>query len=240
MKNEELKQKIEDVIDNFLSQDKSFTAYDVTKLIRTEVGQADHISHREVRKEVHKQMLAELDKDYEKTKHTIQTKDGMFEVEVYHHFVCSAADYDPNEIPEPVMNAPDKEWFEKNLPNDNPEVGVGVGVGVPVPVPVAWQNAVENAVGKHQRDDRGRLLVNAHFIKHMNLKANDIVDIHKEVNTIVLSNPAIGNNLEKITSIQVDKHGYLYLSSKVLKEANINEPKLLVKTSGFSVLVQKG
>lgn len=221
MNPEELAVSVEDVVDSLVAQETMFTAFDVTKLLRAKFGKDVNISHNQVRNAVHKLMEAQLDEDYEKSNHTFMVGTEQFSAQVYHPYMAEVKDYNPAavELPEPAAAA-----------------------AVVVQANVAQNNDAPAAVDQPAgtRDSRGRLLIPTAFIKHLGQEAGQFVSAYKNQNCIVLSALDLTGQHELISGLlQVDKHGYCYLSTKVLKQGNIEHANAFsIETNGNIVEIR--
>ena len=223
---------IENVVEKFVDEQRMFTAYDVTFEIRVLVGRGVNVRHDEIKNDIHKEMAQHLDGDWNKTLQDVGASVSAF---VYFHFMSDPTSYEPQSrgsahpiivTPSTVSKGGQNLGPSSPRPSSHPS-----GQGGAATATVASSDAF--AV-----DGRSRLLIPTSFMQHLGVEGGDEVKVYKELNFLVLSK--IDMQLTELTSLKVDKHGYLYLSAKILGQGDLGDAqKFDVDTADDSVEVKK-
>jgi len=199
---------IQDIVANFVSEQRMFTAFDVTLEIRNNVGRGVNVRHAEIKNDIHKEMAQHLDGDWNKSSQDIGASVQAF---VYYHFMS-----DPTTYESQTGNKPAK-----------PSAPTSDGTTASVASSDAF------AV-----DGRSRLLIPASFMQHLGVSGGDTVRVYKELDFILVSKEDV--QLRELSSIQVDNHGYLYLSAKILGQGDLGDAQNFdVNAIGTTIEVKK-
>lgn len=215
---------IVDVVGKFVDEQRMFTAYDVTCEIREIVGRGTNISHKEVKNDIHKEMAQHLDGDWQKTLQDVGAPVSAF---IYYHFMSDPTTYEPRSrggSPPPVSTAPSTTQAASAVSSDGDSDDSGT-----------------TTVGSSDAfavDGRSRLLIPTNFMQHLGVESGDEVKVYKELDYILVSKE--DQQLRELASLKVDKHGYLYLSPKILGEGDLGDAQTFdVETTDEGVEVKK-
>lgn len=187
---------INDVVEEFISEQKMFTAYDVTLKVREIVGKGVSVRHNEIKNDIHGVMSTHLGGDW--NRELVQVVSGKEPAFVYHYFMD-----DPHQYPSQKNPSSSSSNSSSSLNDDDDDDS---------------DNSL--CVGREQKD-RSRLLIPASFMKYLGVKGGDIVRVYKEIDFIVVSQE--DQNLSELAALKVDKHGYLYLSERTLNKGNLGD-----------------
>lgn len=194
---------IEEVVQEFVDDQRMFTAYDVTIRVREIVGRSVQVRHNDIKNDIHREMAQHLDGDWQKTLCDVGAPVPAF---VYYHFMS-----DPNS-------------YEPHKRSDSQQATATSSGASSTPVQQAIADSDSITVGSSDSfnvDGRSRLLIPASYMKHLGVKGGDEVKVYKELDFIVVSNSDI--HLRELASLKVDSHGYLYLSAKILGEGDLGD-----------------
>lgn len=191
---------IQDVVTEFVEDQRMFTAYDVTIKVREIVGPTVNVKHNEIKNDIHKEMADHLDNDWNKSLEDV----GNGKAFVYYHFMSDSSEYEP-------------------LPS-NPAKKIQKGGGWKTATPAT---VVVSSSDSLSLDNRSRLLIPTSYMQHLNLKGGDEVNVYKETGKILITEHDMNQNnlpnLPELAQIKVDNHGYLYLSAKILGNGDLGD-----------------
>jgi bifunctional DNA-binding transcriptional regulator/antitoxin component of YhaV-PrlF toxin-antitoxin module len=208
---------IEDVIEKFVDEQRMFTAYDVTCEIRTNVGRGVNVKHNDIKNDIHKEMAQHLDSDWQKTLQDVGAAVSAF---VYYHFMSDPTTYEPQSR----GSAPAVPATDGNHQHSAPSA--------------ASTAATVGSSDAFAVDGRSRLLIPTSFMQHLGVEGGDEVKVYKELDSLVVSKD--DQQLRELASLKVDRHGYLYLSAKILGQGDLGDAqKFDVETTDNGVEVKK-
>ena len=214
-------QHIEDVIQQFVDEQRMFTAYDVTCQIREVVGAKVNIRHNEIKNDIHREMAQHLDNDWNKSLQDVGAPVAAF---VYYHFMSDPTTYEPRSRSDSKKStAPSAATAATASSTDDGDDDATATVG----------SSDAFAV-----DGRSRLLIPTSFMQQLGVASGDEVKIYKELDFILVSKD--DQQLRELAALKVDNHGYLYLSPRILGEGNLGDvQKFDVTSTDSGVEVKK-
>lgn len=196
---------IQDVIEKFVDEQRMFTAFDVTCEIRDIVGRGTNVSHNNIKNDIHKEMAQHLDGDWQKTLQDVGAPVAAF---IYYHFMSDPTTYQPRSrgAAPTVSNNQSVVVTDTNDSDTDSDADSSSNFGV------------------FMLDGRSRLLVPTSFMQKLGAAAGEEVKVYKELDYVLISKE--DQQLRELASLKVDKHGYLYISPKILGEGDLGDAQV--------------
>jgi len=198
------------VLNEFVDEEKSFTAFDVSWEVKNRGGKE---RHTDMRVEIHNQMALHLQNNYQQS--TISIKDpikGTVNAQLFHHFMS-----DPNEY-----EAKDRSKLMKKS-SDPVQTPLDDGDGTSNNGTSKQLNGNPKTISiTKKRDAFGRLLIPTLFLRELGVKPSGIVNVFVDWvgGTIVVSKDApTSGNYHKTRCVERD--GDIRVSATLFVKAGI-------------------
>ncbi len=230
---QDIMDKLETTVRQFLDEGRMFTGYDVT--IETRTRENMHLRHQDVRDGIHEipALVDAMDYGWDepsgqtrKWQKSQQNMPGGGWAFIYH-----PTNLDPKHY-QPRQTTPQK---------TSPTVGQVKGHAPSVPsLSIASDGATTDSGGEQDdgsfaTDYRNRLMVPTKFLKEAGITSGDTVYIAPDAtNNMILiakDQDALQNDGLKVTTQKVERNGDLRLSSKTLKAADLQDSKFVIETA---------
>jgi bifunctional DNA-binding transcriptional regulator/antitoxin component of YhaV-PrlF toxin-antitoxin module len=229
MVSQDILDKLETTVRQFLDEGRMFTGYDVT--IETRQREKLNMRHQDVREGVHELDVLKDAIDYGwdtkngtvKWTKTQQNMPGGGWAWIFHPTNLDPRGYQPRQQGQtatttaPTTRTTPSLTSTKDVTNDS---------------------GGEQDDGTFATDYRNRLMIPTKFLKEAGLKAGDTVFVaaDNQTNCIVIAkdNDAVQGAGLKITTQLVERNGDLRLSSKTLKSADLQDSKFTIETADKS------
>lgn len=214
---------IEDAVNNFVNDNKMFTAFDVTKEVRGQTQ--DRVYHDEVKKEVHK----------------------MFHNNRVSGYARSLASL-PNANPQPWLYHPvnvNTSLYQGSPVADNAANAPVAQAAVATPTPTAAISSVVDDGDDdnvYSLDTTNRLCVPNKLVRQTGLKHGDGAAVYfngvtRQVHVLAL-NKAAPSMSSHLTSYVVDKDDNIRITESVLNKAGLSGTDYEITGDGDSITVQ--
>jgi len=203
--------RVKAIVEDWVESGQMFTAYDVTKVLRTEVGTSVHINHFDVRKIVNDMWFDTWndykpsvfnDSNYNRTLADLPKAVAW----VYHHSLADYMDYDPNAVKKPdsipTFLNPIQDDNDTDDTDNNTVADVFIGP-----------------------DKRGRICVPKKALNMIHAKPGDKVLVTPGNDCVLIKDAAYGTKCPGDTYI-VDKSNNVRIRPYMFKKANMDVVKV--------------
>lgn len=221
-----IEKTIRDVVDKFVSDGFMFTAFDVTRTVREEVGKSTSVSHNDVKTIIQNAFNNGELGQYVRDLINVGTKVEPF---VYYHPYSDISNYDPKWI----LNDPNQDNMKADL-SASPAVPVtpysSGGYQPPildlddddddtvsVPASTSGSPPVSIKLGKnqHRLTSEGRLQIPINIVREAGLKVNQYASIINNNGSLTIVGQAIPSVNSEV--VKVNKDGRIRICRSILK-----------------------
>lgn len=234
---QELQDKFDETVKNFMARNEMFTGYDLT--IETREREELKLRHQDVRNELHSltSILDALEWGFEGPHGTVNWRKSQIDMPnggwafVYHPTTSDPKNYRPR-VKTGVKPA--------NVPYGASQIAVVASA--PSAPPAASISVVgpvndsggQTQDGKFETDYRHRLLVPTRFLKEAGFQPGDMAFVACDAanNTIVIAKTfdSTLTNMQFVTQT-IERNGDLRLSSKTLRQAALTDSTFVIETN---------
>ena len=229
-----VEQTIRDAVSKLVKSGYMFTAFDITKLVRVDLGKGTPVSHKDVNGVVQEMFNNASMDTYVRD---IVSVGASVSPWLYYHPYSDVADYDPQWI----TNDPKQDDMKADvtattsssggftpptldIDDDDEEDDDAVTYGVPaIPAPANIPvSSVTTRLGKneHRLTKEGRLQIPIHMARKAGFTPHQTVMVVEEGSKLTLASAPIAAT--NTTFVQVEKDGRIRLSSRMLKALAAN------------------